>query len=143
MGVNSMIVAWIAWFGIYLLIQGLYVLRTGVVAPFFLAKVPPHLLPLQRRIMYGSVHLIGAAWLLSLVGMALSHSSVGIGSGDIAFASVMAAGGLWFSIRPTTALKWAQSAHPDLQLDNPFLLGVARIIGAVLLFIGLVFLLNR
>ena len=98
MGVHSMIVAWIAWFGIYLLIQGLYVLGTGVVAPFFLAKVPPHPLPAQRRIMYGSIHLIGAAWLLSLVGVALAHSTGGIGNGDIAFASVMAAGGLWFSI---------------------------------------------
>ena len=52
-------------------------------------------------------------------------------------------GAFGFQFRPTTALKWAQSAHPDLKLDDAFLLGIARIIGAVLLFMGLVFLVNR
>jgi hypothetical protein len=138
-----MILAWTAWFGIYLLIQGVYVFRRGVVAPFFFETKGTQSLPSLSKLMAGLVHFGPGLWLIGLVGRSMWHTRGTFEGGDIAITTGMIAAGVLAFIRPITPLEWVKRAHPDLPLDNTFLLAMARVIGAVLMFIGLVFVVNR
>lgn len=137
-----MVIAWAAWFGIYLLIQAIYIWKRGIVAPFFFARRGASSLSALSKLMLGLIHFVPGVWLVALVGRSMWHTRGSTSGGDIVLAAAMIAVGIAALIRPIIPLDWAKRAHPDLPLDNAFLLAMTRVIGGVLLFMGLVFLVN-
>jgi hypothetical protein len=135
-----MIITWFIWIGIVLLVQGIHVFRVGRSTPFFLPNIQMQPLPGRRRLLYGLVATAAAAMPLVVGIRAVIHMRASIAADDLIWAAVMGIPGIWFLIRPATMIEWVQHDHPDMSLDNLTVETIARVCGAVLLFIGLGFI---
>jgi hypothetical protein len=138
-GEELMVITWAAWFGIYLVIQGIYIFREGVVAPFFLETTGRSQCSTWTRFMTGLVHLAGGAGLLAITSEAIAHRVGGIQIFDVIAIIVFVLPGILFLTRPVTILEWARSAHPEISTSNSASLMIARVVGAGLLLLGLRF----
>lgn len=133
-----MILAWTSFFGIYLLIQGSYIFKTGVLAPFFVDVGQPTR-SAWIKWMVGTVHVASGAGCLAVATVAMLHKRGGVHTSDVAPMLVFVLPGIWFLLRPETPIRWARTAYPNIPLGNPSYLVIGRIIGAWLILFGLLF----
>jgi hypothetical protein len=134
-----MLFAWAAWFAVALMIQGGYIIRRGVIAPFFMTPRENSSLPVWKRVKAATIYLVSGTGLFAITMNEVIHRS-GIRRGAIIPAALLSVAGVIFLTRPGIAVMWARSDHSSLSMSDPFLLTVSRVIGAVLLFFGLLFL---
>jgi hypothetical protein len=124
-----------------LIIQGIHVLRTGLVLPFFYRPSPRSLRmnPLQRICTAGLYLVPGAAIIGVLLRAALHRLPApktieewsGSHVGALSIVCLMAALGLHLLIRPSAMVRWVQSAYPELPLEGSRLARlIVRVIGA-------------
>jgi hypothetical protein len=129
--------AWIAWVGIVILVQAVYVLKVGVNRLFLFPNVGIPRLSISRRFQLCFITLACSVLPLFMASRIVFHFRQGITLGDAVSAAALCLPGIWFMIDPTTPIKWAQVSHPGLPLEDKFLLWISRFVGAVLLFTGL------
>src|SRR4029077_528934 len=134
-----MLFAWTAWLAVVLIIQAGYILRRGVIAPFFMTPRENSSLPVWKRVNPAIIYLVSGVGLFAITMNEVIHRS-GIRRGAIIPAALLSVAGVIFLTRPVIAIMWARSAHPGLSMSDPLSLNISRVIGAVLLFFGLLFL---
>ena len=128
---------------LFLIVQGLYGLRTGVFLPFLLQ--PPASLRRRRtsqRIEYALGHILpGAAIVVLLIGTALRHHVTlrsvegwfAMHTGPLIVICAASGFGLWFLVRPDTMVRWVQEANPETPLDSRAAMVIVRVVAAILL----------
>jgi hypothetical protein len=124
-----------------LIVQGVHVLRTGLVLPFFYRPSPRSLRmkPVQRVCTAGLYLAPGLAVLGVLLQAALhslpapkrieewTEGRMGV----LAILCLEAALGLYLLIRPSTMMGWVQSVYPELPPEkSPLARVIVRVIGA-------------
>jgi hypothetical protein len=134
-----MLFAWAAWFGITLIIQGVYIFRRGVVVPFFMTPPAQPALPVWKRLRTGTIYVASGFGLLAITTNEVFHR-FGIKRSLIAPSALLVVLGILFFTRPVVAVWWAQDTHPSLSAKEPLTIMIARVVGAALLFFGLLFL---
>jgi hypothetical protein len=141
--------------GCLLIVQGISVLRTGSVRGVFalsaekktMATKPTRPMQLSCALM----HIVpGVAVILLLVFAAIRSQLTFLGVmrylravgldllGDLG----LVLGGVLAMVRPSVILGWAKRAHPDLNVDAPAMLVLARVIGIGLFVIGGIVMMN-
>jgi hypothetical protein len=133
-----MLYAWTAWLGIVLVIQGIYSVQHGVYFPFFMAARGATVSFLSR-LKAGLVYAGSGIGLLTVT-IYEAFRKIEIKRSVLVPAGVLCISGILFLVKPTTGIKWAQDAYPDLSLEDPLSLGIARAVGGILLLFGLLFL---
>jgi hypothetical protein len=61
---TTFIIAGATWLGIVVLMQAVYIVRAGLVAPFFISNVGIPRLPVKLRLLYGAIGIVIAGVLL-------------------------------------------------------------------------------
>ena len=135
---------------VFLVAQGIYVLRTGVVAWFFMPQHASGRFSGWRcRIGHASPYLLAGVGILALLMTAamrrhLTLSSVTDWVADrlslLVLLCIIISFGVCALFWPAIPIKWAQTAHPQLSKEDGVALLAARITGAGLLLISAVVL---
>jgi hypothetical protein len=134
-----MVFAWAAWFGIALIIQGVYIFRRGVVVPFFLTPPVQPPIPIWKRLRTGAIYVGSGFGLLAITTNEVFHRYE-LRKSAIAPSALLVVLGILFFTRPALAVRWAQDTHPSLSPKKTSTIAIARVVGAALLFFGLLFL---
>ena len=87
----------------------------------------------------GVIYLGSGFGLLAIVTNEVLHRSV-VARSAIAPSALLVGLGILFLTRPALAARWAQDAHSNLSLKEPSTLVITKVVGAVLLYFGLLFL---
>jgi hypothetical protein len=127
----------VAWIGIVLFVQGIYVLRVGVARLFLFQNSAAPRLPVSRRVQRAFVTLFCSVLPLYMVFRILLHIRQSITPGDVVSAAAFCVPGVWFMLQPTVPIRWALRDDPDIPLNTPWALWIARLCGALFLFMGL------
>ena len=130
----------VAWIGVVLFVQGVYVLRVGDARLFIFQSSGTARLPISRRLQRSFVALAASALPLYAVFRILLFIHRSITLGDIVSAGAFCVPGVWFMIQPTTPINWARRDHPEIPLDSAWALWIGRVCGALFLFMGLLFI---
>jgi hypothetical protein len=143
---NAFAVVIVSWLviGAFLLVQGLYTLRTGRITPFFTKPVYSRSVRGPTgRLAYAFVYMFpGAA---ALIIIAVEGRRQGMGHIETWFAdnlgmavgaSIFVALGLLHLFEPEGMLRWTVRTHPELS-RNDLVVVTTRVIGVGLLCLGL------
>jgi hypothetical protein len=121
-----------------MVIQGVYIFRKGIIAPFFLEPRGGPPCSAWTRFIAVLVHLGGGAGLLAITSDAIAHRVRGTQVFNVlAILTVFVLPGILFFIRPVTLSEWTRHAHPGTPTSNRGSLIIARVIGAGMIFVGL------
>jgi hypothetical protein len=135
-----MVLAYASFAGICFLIQGIFYLQRGIEAPFFWVRDGQKRLSTYQRTLQGLVCVTVGAWLLSIVTTGLRNRPGGILGTDLRAAVLIGGLGLLFMIRPDVGLRMAGRGASLHSPQIGRILTLARVIGGLLLFGGLLFL---
>jgi len=135
-----MILAYAAFLGVCLAIQGFFILSRGTAAPFFLAS-RPGTKPLRTAARFANSLLFVSmsAVVLAIVGRLVVTRRGGVAIGNIGPALFLVLIGIFLLVRPDIAVWYGRRSNPNLA-GNTFTLAMARIVAALLLFGGLLFI---
>jgi hypothetical protein len=135
-----MILAYGAFLGVCLAIQGIYILRRGFASPFFLTPTAQSQ-PLVgfRRYVNGVIYLMIATTVIALVARLILSRPGGIDTSALGPAVFLGVTGIFFLVRPDIAIQWAKRSNPNIA-QSAFALAIARIVAGLLLFGGLIFI---
>jgi hypothetical protein len=119
----------------FLMIQGAYILKRGVIgSPFVQTKRPP--LTRNSRVAVGVLYLTVAAVALVLSLAVAQQSLHHLKTEDVIWAILFFVPGLVFIIHPESLVAIAKTAHPELTTTAPGILVCARVIGAGFILIS-------
>src|SRR5690349_8749798 len=103
---NPFFFAAVAWIGIVLFVQGIYVLRVGVARLFLFQNSDAARLPVSRRVQPAFVTLFCSVLPLYMMFRILLHIRQSITLGDLVSAAAFCVPGVWFMLQPTVPIKW-------------------------------------
>jgi hypothetical protein len=134
------LLAYGAFLGICLLIQSAFYLWRGTAAPFFWVSPRSRQLSGLDRFMHGLVCLAAGAFPLIVVTPAVLRRIREAQMSHLQPAILLGVPGILFLVRPQIAIRWARHSNPNVSPEDTHSLVVARVVGALLLFGGLLFL---
>jgi hypothetical protein len=147
---HMLIILYAALFGLVLVVQGLFIFKTGdlrwfLLRPWTRSRPRTPATPLAR-IATGLFYISCGMAILSLMVYGgwrrLQSTAVRVHrhSADIGFSIysvVFLAMGVWFLVRPVGLLRWLRTSRPDLEEANPAALRTVRVIGVGFVLIAL------
>jgi len=143
---NTFAVVIVSWFivGAFLVLQGVYTLRTGRITPFFTRPVYSRSARGPAgRLAYAFVYLLPGAAALIIIAVEGRRQGMGhVGTwfvdnlGMAVGASIFVALGLLHLFKPERMLRWTVQTHPELS-RNAVVVVTTRVIGLGLLCLGL------
>ena len=132
---------------ILLLWQGIHILRTGRIAPFFMSNGSPLTLDNLPRGTYGSFYIAAAASVTSLLIFAADQDGfrrllrwIEANGGMLFWLFLFGVVGLLYLAVPADMLRWSLSGRGIEPPYDPRLLRLARLMGSAFLIIVLAFM---
>jgi hypothetical protein len=143
---NAFAVVIVGWLvvAVFLLLQGIYTLRTGRITPFFARPIYLRSARgLASRLGYSFVYLVPAVGAFIIIGVTLYREGIDraevwiVGNvGMVLGGSLFVVLGLLHLFEPECMLRWTVQTHPELSRNSAVIL-TARVIGVGLLCLGL------
>jgi len=135
-----MVLAYAGVVGACFLVQAVFYFQNGIAAPFFWQNDRSKRMKKFDSVMHGLICVAIGAGLLGLVMTGLWNKRHGIVEGDLGLALLLVGPGIMLMVRPDTGLRWLGRGDTLTSQRSAYRLLGARVIGGLLVFLGLLFM---
>ncbi len=137
----GLVVAWILIQALFFIVQAVYIMQTGFVAPFFIPQPPTaRLKRLRERVAYAVLYCAPGAGILALFVAAFIRRGGTLVTlrewlkthvEPLVVIILLAGIGIRYLVRPSTLVNWGQERYPQLSAHNRAALLIVRLVAAM------------